>query len=126
VQEARALTVRQPWACAIVHGEKDVENRSWPTKYRGTLLIHAGQAFERAEYATVERLSTTRPPAPQDFLRGAIIGVTQLVDCVRDSTSSWAEAEYWHWCLRDARALEPSFSCSGKLGLWRPPEGLDW
>jgi hypothetical protein len=38
----KTLTVRQPWASLIVTGAKDVENRSWPTSYRGTLLIHAG------------------------------------------------------------------------------------
>lgn len=37
------LTVRQPWAWLLVNGHKDIENRSWPTKYRGPLLIHAAQ-----------------------------------------------------------------------------------
>jgi ASCH domain len=51
--EAPVLTVRQPWAWAIIHGGKDVENRSWRTKYRGPLLIHAGSAFEPDGYETV-------------------------------------------------------------------------
>jgi hypothetical protein len=46
--EPVALSVRQPWAWAIVSGYKDVENRSWPTNYRGTLFIHAGQRLDRA------------------------------------------------------------------------------
>jgi hypothetical protein len=45
----RALTVRQPWAWAIFHG-KPVENRSWATKYRGDLLIHARKQFDLAGY----------------------------------------------------------------------------
>jgi hypothetical protein len=36
------LTIRNPWAWAIVHGGKPVENRGWRTAYRGPLLIHAG------------------------------------------------------------------------------------
>jgi len=40
----RALTVRQPWASLIACGVKTIETRSWSTKYRGPLLIHAGKA----------------------------------------------------------------------------------
>jgi hypothetical protein len=36
------LTIRQPWCWAIVHGGKPVENRGWPTRYRGPLWLHAG------------------------------------------------------------------------------------
>src|SRR5580765_3071606 len=43
----KALSIRQPWAWLIVNGHKPVENRSWPTKYTGKLLIHAGQRFEQ-------------------------------------------------------------------------------
>jgi ASCH domain len=60
--EAPVLTVRQPWAWAIIHGGKDVENRSWRTKYRGPLLIHAGSAFEPDGYETVMQLATQQPP----------------------------------------------------------------
>ena len=38
----RALTIRQPWASLIAEGIKTVETRSWSTKYRGELAIHAG------------------------------------------------------------------------------------
>ena len=86
--EVRVLTVRQPWAWAIIQGGKDVENRSWPTKHRGRLLIHAGSAFERDGYETVKRLATVLPPSANEFVRGAIIGVVELVDCVQDSDSA--------------------------------------
>ncbi len=123
--EVRVLTVRQPWAWAIIQGGKDVENRSWPTKHRGALLIHAGSAFERDGYETVKRLAPQPPPPADDFVHGAIIGVVDLVDCVQDSGSEWATPGQWHWCLRGPVAL-PAFSCSGKLGLWRPPPGFTW
>jgi hypothetical protein len=40
---AKALSIRQPWAYAICHLSKRVENRAWkhPPSYRGPLLIHA-------------------------------------------------------------------------------------
>ena len=41
MMELKVIVVRQPWAWLIVHGFKDIENRSWKTRYRGTLLIQA-------------------------------------------------------------------------------------
>lgn len=123
--EVRVLTVRQPWAWAIIQGGKDVENRSWPTNHRGPLLIHAGSAFEREGYETVKRLARRSPPPADEFVHGAIIGVVELVDCVQGSDSEWAIPGQWHWCLRSPRPL-PAVSCSGKLGLWRPPPGFIW
>lgn len=120
------LTVRQPWAWAIIKGGKDVENRSWPTKYRGPLFIHAGSAFERDAYERVRGLASQAPPPPGDFIHGAIIGVVELADCVPSSPSVWAVLDQWHWCLREPREMTAPFRCPGKLGLWRPPPGLEW
>jgi hypothetical protein len=40
------LSIKNPWAYLIVSGMKDVENRTWRTPYRGTLIIHAtGEPF---------------------------------------------------------------------------------
>jgi hypothetical protein len=124
--EARVLTIRQPWAWAIIHGGKDVENRSWPTKHRGPLLIHAGSAFEADGYGTVEQLATRRPPATGEFIHGAIIGVVDLVDCQQDVVSAWAVPGQWHWVLRNPRSFDQAVPCPGKLGLWRPPPGVAW
>ena len=54
--QVRVLTVRQPHAHLLIHGSpsagvKDVENRSKPTGYRGTLLIQASAKVDRAAYA---------------------------------------------------------------------------
>lgn len=40
----KAITIRQPWAGLIAVGEKVYETRSWPTKYRGPIAIHAGKS----------------------------------------------------------------------------------
>jgi len=37
----KTLSVQQPWATLLCAGIKDVENRSWDTTFRGTVLIHA-------------------------------------------------------------------------------------
>jgi hypothetical protein len=39
------LTLHQPWASLIALGVKTIETRSWSTKYRGPLAIHAGAGW---------------------------------------------------------------------------------
>ena len=48
----KAISIRQPWAYAILHLGKRVENRDWrgPPSYRGPLLIHAAAGCTREEY----------------------------------------------------------------------------
>lgn len=47
----KALTLHQPWASLVALGVKTIETRSWPTRYRGRLLIHAGA--KRPTFTTV-------------------------------------------------------------------------
>src|SRR5207302_502261 len=65
----KALTVRQPWAWAIVQGKKDVENRSWRTDHRGMVAIHAGGSREGEPLPRGEK-----PPPEHEFVYSAIIG----------------------------------------------------
>lgn len=37
----KALTIWQPWASLLAYGAKKYETRSWSTKYRGPIAIHA-------------------------------------------------------------------------------------
>ena len=37
----KALTLRPQWAWFVVNGHKDIENRSWPTRLRGRIWVHA-------------------------------------------------------------------------------------
>jgi len=55
----KALSIRQPFAQLICIGLKDVENRTWPTKYRGRLQVHASKKYEgdTLEYLTDRGLS---------------------------------------------------------------------
>jgi hypothetical protein len=120
----KALTIRQPWAYAIMRLGKDVENRSWPTDHRGPLLIHASA---RAEAGARELLSEYihRGELPSDeFLRdlptGCIFGVVRVKGCIQNSKSKWANPGMWHWVLEAPRPIEPAVKCIGRLGLWTP------
>lgn len=49
----KALSIRQPWAWLIVAGYKDIENRSWPTNFRGRVYIHASRKFDEVGLAAL-------------------------------------------------------------------------
>lgn len=92
-----ALSVRQPWAWAIIHGGKDIENRSWRHSnpglhFRGRVCIHASKGMTRDEYEdaseTIAHIHGSCPAAA-DLLRGGIIGVVDIVEIVRESDSRW-------------------------------------
>ncbi|NOU05349.1 MAG: hypothetical protein HOO99_04120 [Hyphomicrobiaceae bacterium] len=87
-----ALSVRQPWAWAIIHAGKNVENRDWVRTnpgmtYRGPVAIHASQGMTRAEYdeaaAFMASIGVTCPPAIE-LQRGGIIGSVIVQDIVRN------------------------------------------
>lgn len=136
----KVLSVRQPWAWAIIHGGKDVENRNWPTNYRGPLAIHAGKQFDLSRddftdfieniygepWATMAQ--KFGPIKGANDIRGAIIGVVDLVDCVTDRNcdSPWkAEGfEFWCWKVENPRALEIPILAKGQLGLFTVPDEL--
>ena len=52
----KVLTIRQPWASLIIHGYKKFEFRSWQTKYRGDLLIHAGKGIDKEAMKRLENI----------------------------------------------------------------------
>lgn len=116
----RVLTVKQPWAWALISGPKRVENRTWETSYRGPLLIHAGKSHSDLTLAR----DLFELPDHLDF--GAIIGVVDLVDCVPIASvknDPFAEGP-WCWITTNPRPLSESYRCNGALGLWSPPPGL--
>lgn len=74
----KALSMTQPWAQAIFLGYKRFETRSWTTKYRGLLLIHAAKRMPKyaKEFAQTE-LALGR--GNKRVALGAIIGRVDLV-----------------------------------------------
>ena len=148
----KILTVRQPWAWAIIHGGKDVENRSRNIagEWRGTVAIHAG-------LSDMEAWPTNMPdPTSISIYRGAIVGVVDLCgvhnatvlggcgwldhDCPEHGTcrkhcSVWADGPnpaggwFWHLVLANPRPLPEPIPYKGALGLRTLPadvEALIW
>jgi hypothetical protein len=117
----RIITVRQPWASLIVAGVKDVENRTWPTSYRGPVLIHAGKRPDAISVAEVER----RFGAHLDNIGplGGVVGVADIVDCVQPHPSQWYAPNHYAFVLANAQAL-PFVPWRGALSLRRAPVEL--
>lgn len=118
----KALTVKQPWAWAIIHGGKDIENRSQRTNYRGALYIHAGKGEDSEAYG-FPALAAVIPTDRQVLRRGEVLGMVVLIGCHHSNVcgnacSEWAENGYWHWEIAEPRAIPIPYPASGKLGLW--------
>jgi hypothetical protein len=112
-----ALSIQQPWAWLIVRGFKPVENRTWPTQYRGPLLIHAGQKFDHDGAAWVrERFPDVPLPGVTSYERGGIVGRVRLATCVPFHASDWFVGP-WGFVLADPEPL-PFVACRGMLGLF--------
>ena len=126
-----ALSIRQPWAWLIVNGHKDIENRDWPTVFRGELLVHAGQTLTRPFYdTTVAELSAAGLcppdlPAFEDLPRGGLVGWTNVVACVQEHPSPWKLEGSRGFVLRDSRPI-PFVPWKGRLGFFNvPKEAVD-
>lgn len=147
----RILTVRQPWAWAIIHGGKTVENRvrNLAGDYRGPVLIHAAIGKTAVLDERQERLLLAADDDGRggigDWLDGEpiaggiILGVVDLVgvhladDCVDSGElcSPWAEADSLdtvHMVLANPRALDEPIPYTGALGLRKTDFGIegDW
>jgi hypothetical protein len=119
----KALSIRQPWAWLIIHGGKDIENRTWKTNVRGRILVHAAKGMTHDEYdAAMEcaifggNLAPDALPNYDQLQRGGIIGSVEIIDCVSASKSPWFFGRYG-FVLRDSQPL-PFHPCSGRLGFF--------
>ena len=131
-----ALSIRQPWAWAIAHSHKAVENRDWRDanpglRFRGPVLIHAGLREEKGDVDFVVRqiavqLGMDRREVEARYREGVhlggIVGVMEIVDVVTDMDDPWFFGPYG-LVIRNARPL-PFVPCKGSLGFFRPSVNL--
>jgi hypothetical protein len=150
----RAITLWQPWAWFIFvilkFMKKDipakrVETRSWPTKVRGRIAIHAAKykMLAPAIYQEIERLlklSGNDTAASQlRYLErgipvdqfGSIIGTVEIIDCVpiealygtaydtpiERALGDWSPGRYG-WILSDPIVFKKSVPTKGSQGFW--------
>jgi hypothetical protein len=115
----KCLSIMQPWATYILEFGKDVENRTWDTKYRGPFLVHASKRMDGAPEKGIVYGECTAPDLPVGyFVRGHILGVVDLVDCVENHPSRWAAREQYQFVLANPRRIKLPIPFSGSLGLF--------
>lgn len=123
----KVLSIKEPWASLIMNGTKKIETRSWKTKYRGEIYIHA--SLSKAKITKPEVYELIKD---MNFKCGYIICKCNLVDCiymtneyVNDMKTNHYE-EYicghyevgrYAWIVEDVKVIEP-IEAKGKLGLW--------
>lgn len=115
-----AITLHRPWAFAVAHLNKDIENRTWecPLEPGSYIAIHAGKTWdeEGAEWIGLERL----PPEPEHPL--GIVAIARFMGNITTSNSPWFFGPVG-WKLEGAIAIPP-VACRGRQKLWRVPEEL--
>lgn len=144
----KALSIKQPWASLIAHGIKDVENRTWKTHFRGKIYIHASAKGTAAEFSVSQTAELFKNEIwhPETgfkselFEVSAIIGEVEIIDCVINHESIWAEQmktykcdetginilcrnqQYiWNWVLANPILYDkPILNVKGKLSFWEP------
>lgn len=143
----KAITILQPYAELIAHELKHFETRSWPTKYRGKIAIHAGKELypitpeiKQAVEAAVFYSGPFHPTYIEDWTRGAVIAIADLVDCLKvvghQSLTAGAILENgklilgnelyfgdyskgrYAWQLENIKMLKMPIPAKGKQGLW--------
>ncbi len=121
----KTLSIKQPWASLIAHGIKDIENRTWKTNFRGRILIHAtaNPAAEPYMIFSDEQIDVIENNMFEIigsyYDNSMIIGSVEIVDCVQNDPSVWAEQGVWNWKLANPILFEkPIEGVKGKLMLW--------
>lgn len=141
----KAITIKAPWAWAIIRPDitspafrdqaadykvlKDVENRSWPTRVRGRVAVHVSASMSREDYQfAVKFMATILPQCDLpsfDSLRpilGHIIGTVEVVDSVRRHGSPWYMGDHAHVLARPIPCTPVPYK--GRLGYFDIPDGL--
>jgi hypothetical protein len=135
----KALSIKQPWASLIAHGIKDIENRTWKTHFRGRIYIHvsAKTAGDFMRLLTNKQLNKVvwdlenYKTFETYFEYSAIIGEVDIIDCVVNHDSIWAEKTdlfadiyfkpTYNWVLANPVLYEKSIlNVKGKLSFWDP------
>jgi len=121
----KTLTIKQPWASLIVNGLKKYEFRSWKTKYRGPLLIHAGKGIDNISIIRLKEY------IPENLPIGKIIGQATVVDCIEvtkefkeklllENKDIYKRPEIgcYAWKLDNVVMFDKQIEINGKLSLW--------
>lgn len=94
----KAITLWQPWASLLAYGVIEYETRSWATKYRGPMAIHAAASEPKNLFYQMSGIITSILGAgnPMDYPRGAVIATANLIACHEMKEDNWGNIGLWH------------------------------
>ena len=120
----KVITIKQPWATLITLGYKQYEFRTWQTKYRGPLLIHAGKGIDKTALKRFEDMHLNYP-------KGNIIAEVNLDDCIlidkkfneqlKGNSKVYGTDDkigIYAWKLSNVKIINNNKNIKGQLGLW--------
>ncbi|WP_342088032.1 ASCH domain-containing protein [Dyadobacter sp. OTU695] len=132
----KAISVQQPWAGLLVLGIKKCETRSWNTKFRGKIAIHASAKMPKEGEALLKELCEL---LPDTFFKGSraynmctvlgcVLGRVQVEDCRSTNDMKPVNAgekmlgdfsanRYYWWCINPEAYLTP-IPAVGQLSIW--------
>ena len=140
MDEGVCLSMHQPWASLLVLGIKQVEGRSWPTRYRGRLWIASARReptpFEidevEQQYCRVYGLKRNQIPFPKEYPTTALLGCVDMVNClsneeyqdqyVKSGLSTENNASGQCFICENPRRLILPGAISGEHKLWKMPQ----
>ena len=105
----------------MLHLGKGIENRTWRTRYRGPIVLHASQTID---HAGLDRLRAAGYEISDvDLVTGAFIGEMEITGCVtlaegQRLSPEWAWGPYC-WTVAHPVAYEQPVPARGWLGLFR-------
>lgn len=124
VIKLKVLTLRQPWATLVAEGIKRYEFRSWKTKYRGKVLIHAGTGIDEEDMKKYKNMNL-------EFPSRKILAVVEIEDCLEldeelnNKIISENNIAYgnkvrtgYAWKLNNIKKINYNKEVNGQLGLW--------
>ncbi|TDL50918.1 2-oxoglutarate dehydrogenase E1 [Paenibacillus dendritiformis] len=142
----KAITIIQPWATLIALEEKGLETRSWATKYRGELAIHAGKQIDRGacEQEPIKSTLAKHGYTADNLPTGAVLAIANLWECwkigsdyesgelilyvksgrmakqvsMKEEAFGWYEEGRYAWEMADIRQLPKPIPAKGQQGLW--------
>jgi len=117
----KVLSIKQPWASLIVNGYKKYEFRTWKTKYRGEVLIHASKSYDQR----IDQFASLNI----DFPIGQIIGKVEITDCievndqlkgelVKENELVYRNASGYAFKLENIQKFENGTNIKGQLGFF--------
>jgi hypothetical protein len=118
----KTLSLHAPWAWAILHHGKNVENRSWATSYRGFLNLHHAKSapyFDEDCQWLLDEYGIKVPPKSELHL-GCILGSTYLYNCRYSEVDDgfWGQAGCYHWLLRGSWPLDEPIPVKGNRRIF--------